>query len=186
MTIQHKTQSPTAKELLDSVDREIAKDDARRLAELEEISIGYRLGDVVEFGGELPLFVRKMNGFSQPEGTHQWSLGVSSSMELILDQPFQDPVLLAAKFAPFVSPVKKCQSVSLGVNGALVASWDANQEDDYYAIVPATRNPIDRSLHIHLYTPDAAKPSDVFDSQDGRCLGVALCQLSIRNLSEAV
>ncbi len=180
------TLSPTAKELLERVNCEIEKKEAKRLAELEEITIGYRLGEIVEFGVELPLSIRKMIGFGQPENTHQWSLGASSSIELLLDYPFTDPVLLQLRFAPFVSPTQKSQTVTLATNSVLVASWCAYQEDDYYAIIPPMKDPISRSLNIDIYTPEASKPSDVYDSQDGRCLGVALRHLCIRNLSSRV
>ena len=183
MSDQTITLSPTAKELLAKVDSEIEKKNAKRLAELEETAIGYRLGQMIEFGGELPLSIRKLTGFSQPEDSHQWSLGTYCSIELLLDHLLTDPVLLQLRFVPFISPAQKSQIVRLATNGVLVASWCTYQEDDYYAIISPMKDSINRSLNLDIYTPEASKPSDAYDSQDGRCLGVALRQLCIRNLS---
>jgi hypothetical protein len=142
------------------------------------ITFGYCLN--FEPGKQLPVLLRN---FHAPEDGFIWSLSkwceivfpfthgkgsTSSTSDLLLDfDVFKAPPKLAS------------QAVMIYLNGLRIGQYDiAYQDTRVFSIPTALLKDSDNSLTID--TPDASSPSDYFETDDERTLGIQLFSVQIQ------
>ncbi|TVR52198.1 MAG: hypothetical protein EA425_05390 [Puniceicoccaceae bacterium] len=142
-------------------------------------SVGYRLGEVIRFGGSLPSSVRLISNASHPEESHQWLLAPHAYLQVRLDAAGFDPLLIRINGAPFLPPWRRSQEVALSVNGMPAAQWWISRDDDYFGVVSTSALAGRRTLDLDFYFPNATSPAKAGVSEDQRILGLALRELSL-------
>lgn len=137
---------------------------------IEQIRFGRQGNDSLHLGA----------GWSGPEPGMRWTQ--SDSCELRLKHPGNRDILLEIDAWPFVAPPRlSAQNVSILANGMPVGSvaFNAGGQEKASLDIDAASVPSGDELLLTFLLHDAARPTDLALSTDGRLLALAFRQLSL-------
>ncbi|UQZ91446.1 hypothetical protein C4J81_19300 (plasmid) [Deltaproteobacteria bacterium Smac51] len=134
----------------------------------------------VSFTVDDGLPVWRWPGLSAPEKSHTWSIGGSTTIDLVLNRQPKRDVRVDLKLLTFYKGPGNKQEIIISANGRFIQRRVIASEDDLDIIFTVPKDIIeDRRLNLKLEYPDAVAPSAVSDSSDPRVLAVAFNRLAV-------
>jgi hypothetical protein len=125
-----------------------------------------------------------LGGWGRLENSGTWSVGVKSSIGLLLDRLRHKQVALQVEAYGFC-PGGQNVSVTVLVNGVTAAQWDLDAEQRrYHAAIPNSVVASDNAAIVEFHIANPRSPSSAGISDDSRLLGLKVVGFSVVEISE--